>query len=269
MTSLTFTLRGEPDQRLDLTALAPDRLLGRSAAEVEKIEIGTTKQSVKVGDAFKLTLGDVHDVRYEGGSTRLDCLGAKLLPGFAITVNGDVGAQLGRLAKAGTITVNGNAGPYAASGNAGANIEIKRNAGDFLCGPLAGELAGMAGGRVVVRGNAGARAGDRLRRGVVIIEGDAGEELGARLIAGTIFLLGKPAGRVGYLNKRGTIALAKAGDFGPTYIDCGPQDLTFARMYARSLREVSAGASLLFSGKLRRFGGDTSVYGKGEILTPV
>ncbi|MCX7898580.1 MAG: hypothetical protein N2444_00565, partial [Methylocystis sp.] len=98
MTGLTFTLRGEPDQRLDLTAMAPDMMLGRSAAEIEKIEIGTTKRSVKVGDAFKVKLGDVHDVHYEGGSSRLDCLGAKLLPGFAITVNGDVGAQLGRLA---------------------------------------------------------------------------------------------------------------------------------------------------------------------------
>ncbi|MCX7898579.1 MAG: formylmethanofuran dehydrogenase subunit C, partial [Methylocystis sp.] len=164
--------------------------------------------------------------------------------------------------------VNGDAGVYAASGNEGANIEIKGNAGDFLCGPLAGELNGMSGGRVVVRKNAGARAGDRLRRGVVIIEGDAGDELGARFIAGTIFLLGKPAGRVGYLNKRGTIALAQPRDFGPTYIDCGPQDLTFARMYSRSLKEISAGAASLFSGKLRRFGGDTSVYGKGEILPP-
>lgn len=268
MTALTFTLRSEPTQRLDLSALSPDRLRGRGAAEIERIEIGTTKTSVKAGDAFKVTLGEVENVRYEGGSSRLDLLGANLLPGFEIAVNGDVGAQLGRLASGGKITVSGSAGPYVASSNAGAHIEIKGDAGDFLAAPLAGELAGMSGGRVVVRGSVGARAGDRLRRGILIIEGDAGEDLGARLIAGTIVVLGQVAGRIGYLNKRGTIVLAGADSLGPTYIDCGAQDLTFARLFSRALKDDSVGASALLARKLRRFGGDTAVFGKGEILIP-
>lgn len=269
MTPFTFTLRQEPPQRVDLSALTPDRLAGRSVADIEKIEIGTTRASTKVGDVFKVTEGDLHNIRYEGGSSRLDLVGAKLLPGFSIHVEGDVGGQIGRLAKGGKITVSGDAGAYAASGNEGAHIEIKGSVGEMLAGPLAGELAGMSGGRVVVRRNAGARAGDRLRRGIIIIEGDAGDDLGSRIIAGTIVALGKTSGRVGYLNKRGSLVLGRRPDLGPTYVDCGAHELTFARLFARSLKEDSAAAATLLSGKLQRFGGDTAVYGKGEILTPV
>ena len=268
MKPFTFTLRQEPPQRVDLSALTPDRLAGKSVSQIEEIEIGVTRISTKVGDLFKISEGDLKTLRYEGGSSRFDLLGTKLLPGFEIHVEGDVGAQCGRLAKGGKITIAGNAGPHVASGNLGADIEIKGDAGDFLAGPLAGELAGMAGGRVIVRGNAGARAGDRLRRGIIVIEGDTGEDAGARVIAGTIFVLGEAKGRIGYLNKRGSIVLARGGCFGPTYVDCGPQELTFTRFLARSLRDHSAVAAEFLSRKLRRYGGDTAVYGKGEILTP-
>jgi formylmethanofuran dehydrogenase subunit C len=263
-----FTLRKEPDQRLDLSALTGDRLAGRALKDIEAIEIGTTKASVKVGDVFKLRAGEVTSVRYEGGSERFDGVGAKLLPGFDIHVDGDVGAQLGRLAKGGVITVNGDAGPYAASQNEGALIEIGGDCGDFLAGPLAGELTGMSGGRVIVRGAAGARAGDRLRRGVIVIEGDAGEDLGSRIIAGTVIALGAAAGRVGFLNKRGSIVLGQPCELGPTYVDCGAHELAYARLLARSLKDESRRAARLLSVKLRRFGGDTAVLGKGEILTP-
>src|SRR5260370_39245851 len=55
-------------------------------------------------------------------------------------------------------------------------------------GPLPGETAGMRGGVVVVRGKAGDRAGDRLRRGTIIIEGHAGAHAGSRMIPGTLIL---------------------------------------------------------------------------------
>jgi len=265
---LLFALRQEPEQRLDLSKLTPDRLVGRSLKEIEAIAIGTTKVDVKVGDIFKLRAGDPQALHFEGGSERFDLLGAKLLPGFTIRVEGDVGAQLGRGAQGGTITIAGDAGPYVASGMTGGHIAIDGDAGDFLAGPLAGEIAGMAGGRVVVRGSVGAWAGDRLRRGIIVVEGDAGADLGARAIAGTIIALGKTQGRVGYLNKRASLVLAHAQDFGPTYVDCGAHHFAFAKLFARALTEDSRRASRLLSQSLRRHAGDTAVYGKGEILTP-
>jgi formylmethanofuran dehydrogenase subunit C len=265
----TLKLRQEPPQRVDLSILTPDRLAGLSPAQIEKIDIGVTKFSTKVGDIFEILPGDLKNLRYEGGSSRFDLIGAKLLPDFSIHVDGDVGAQLGRLAHGGRITVAGSAGAYAASGNLGGEIEISGDAGDYLAAPLAGELSGMAGGRVIIRGSVGSRAGDRLRRGVIVIEGSSGEDLGSRLIAGTIVALGSTLGRVGYLNKRGSLILAQCKDFGPTYLDCGAHQLTYIGLLSRSLASVSSSAARLLSGKLRRYGGDTSVYGKGEILTPL
>ena len=268
MKPLVFALRQEPEQRLDLSRLTPDRLIGRSLKDIEAIAIGTTKIDVKVGDVFKLRAGDAHALHFEGGSERFDLLGAKLLPGFSIHVEGDVGMGLGRGAQGGTITVGGDAGPYAASGMTEGHVSIEGDAGDFLCAPFAGELAGMAGGRVIVRGNVGRRAGDRLRRGIVVIEGDAGEDLGSRAIAGTIVALGKTEGRIGYLNKRASLVLAQARELGPTYVDCGAHNFSFAKLFARALAEDSRRASRLLSQKLQRHAGDTAVYGKGEILTP-
>ncbi|MGA8170677.1 MAG: formylmethanofuran dehydrogenase subunit C [Methylocystis sp.] len=268
MKPLLFALRQEPSQRLDLSGLTPDRLVGRTQKEIESIAIGTTKVDARVGDVFKVRVGDPHVTHFEGGSERFDLLGAKLLPGFEIHVEGDVGAQLARGAQGGTIAVAGDAGAFVASGMTGGHIAIHGDCGDFLGAPLAGEIAGMAGGRVVVGGNVGERAGDRLRRGIIIVEGDAGADLGSRAIAGTIIALGVVAGRIGYLNKRASLVLAQGGDFGPTYVDCGAHHFTFARLFSRALAEDSRRASRLLSQKLRRFAGDTAVYGKGEILTP-
>ena len=269
MKPLIFALRHEPEQRLDLSKLTPDRLVGRALKDIEAIAIGTTKASVKVGDVFKLRAGDAQSLHFEGGSERFDLLGAKLLAGFSIHVEGDVGLGLGRGAQGGAITVAGSAGPYAASGMSGGHIAIDGDAGDFLAAPFAGEIAGMSGGRVLVRGNAGARAGDRLRRGIIVVEGDAGEDLGSRAIAGTIIALGKTHGRIGYLNKRASLVLAQPRDLGPTYVDCGAHDFSFARLFAKALAEESRRAARLLSQRLQRYAGDTAVYGKGEILTPV
>ena len=73
--------------------------------------------------------------------------------------------------------------------------------------PLAGEMAGMSGGVVIVHGDAGARAGDRLRRGLIVVEGRSGKDAGSRMIAGTLVLRGKVAGAPGPLMRRGTIVL--------------------------------------------------------------
>ena len=61
--------------------------------------------------------------------------------------------------RGGRLHILGDAGAYAGSRLAGGHLEIDGDAGDRLCGPLAGEMAGMSGGVVIVHGDAGARAG--------------------------------------------------------------------------------------------------------------
>jgi len=263
---LVLTLRGRPDQRLDLAPLVPHRLAGMTAAQIEKIELQTTRRRVALADIFRLRMGDVAHIRIEAACDRLDRIGHEMAGG-EIVAEGDIGARAGRLMTDGRLTVHGNAGPWAASGMKGGTIEIFGDAGERLGGPGAGEIAGMRGGTVLVRGNVGERAGDRMRRGTIVVEGTAGPYPGSRMIAGTLVVAGHAGPLPGYLMKRGTIVLGEGSDLlSPTFIDCGVPDLVAARLMAGFIGEHSARAAKLFRGPLRRFAGDMAVLGKGEIF---
>ena len=263
---LVFTLRGRPEQRLDLSGLVPQRLAGLAEAEIEKLELHTTRQRVVVGDVFRLRRGDPQCLRIEGSCDRLDRIGEQMAGG-EIVVEGDAGARAGRLMTGGRLTVMGSAGPWAASAMKGGAIEISGDVGDRLGGPVAGEVAGMRGGTVVVHGRAGERAGDRLRRGTIVVEGSAGAYAGSRMIAGTLVVLGRTGPLPGYLMQRGTIVLGdRSEELAATFIDCGVHDLVALRLMAGFLAGHSTRAGRLLKKPLRRFAGDMAALGKGEIF---
>jgi formylmethanofuran dehydrogenase subunit C len=265
---LVFTLHGRPEQRLDLSPLVPHRLAGLTEADIEKIELQTTRRRVVVGDVFRLRMGEAEQVRIEASCDRLDRIGHEMTGG-EIVVEGDAGARAGRMMKGGRLTVRGSAGPWAASGMKGGAIEIFGDTAERLGGPVAGEVAGMRGGVVLVHGRAGERAGDRLRRGTIIVEGDAGAYAGSRMIAGTLVVLGRTGPLPGYLMKRGTIILGdRSEELSPTFVDCGVHDLVALRLMASFLGGVSARAGRPFKRPLRRFAGDMATVGKGELFTP-
>ena len=142
-------------------------------------------------------------------------------------------------------------------------MEIKGDVDDFLAGPLAGELAGMAGGRVIVR----------ARRAHAPATGCAAALSSSKATPAKIsahassparsWFSARPRGASSYLNKRGSIVLARGGCFGSTYVDCGARELT-SRGFSHALFRDHRTAAELLSRKLRRYGGDTAVYGKGE-----
>jgi formylmethanofuran dehydrogenase subunit C len=266
MKPLVLTLRERPEQRLDLSPLVPHRLAGKSAAEIARIALQTTRTRATVGDVFRLRRGDTRHIRIEGACDRLDRIGQEMREG-EIAVEGDVGAQVGRLMAGGRMTIHGNAGPWAASGLKGGEVRISGNAGERLGGPLAGETVGMRGGIVVVGGNAGERAGDRMRRGTIIIEGAADRYAGARMIAGTLIVRRKAGALPGYLMRRGTIVLADGAEqLSPTFVDCGVHDLLVAKLMVDFVRSFSPRVASTFGHPLRRLAGDMAVLGKGEIL---
>ena len=268
MSSLTFSLRAPPAQRLDLSPLTPQNLAGKSVAEVASIELQTTRVRIKAGDVFRIREGDPATIVVEGGSTRFDRVGMGLTAG-SIRVEGEVGVEAGRLMSGGQLTVHGAAGPFAGSGMRGGTLYIDGDAGERLGGPLSGETVGMSGGILHVRGDAGERAGDRLRRGVILIEGRAGAYAGSRMIAGTL-AIGDEAGDLpGYLMGRGTILLGRGARLlSPTFGDCGEHELVAARLLADYVAPASAKLGDLFRRPLRRLAGDLAALGKGEILLP-
>jgi formylmethanofuran dehydrogenase subunit C len=264
---LVFTLKATPPQRLDLSPLLPHLLAGKSSKDIAAIDLATTREKLAVGDLFKIRAGSAEDIRFEGGSERFDGVGQGLQQGH-IAVVGEVGVNAGRKMAGGELIISGNAGPYAGSAMAGGRLEIVGNAGDSLAAPREGEIHGMTGGLLLLRGTAGLRAGDRLRRGTILIEGDAGDWLGSRLIAGTLIVLGRAGMSPGYLMARGTIVLAKPPALAPTFVDCGTFASSFAPVFGRFLLTESRGAARLFRAPLRRFAGDMAVLGKGEIFVP-
>ena len=263
--TLVLKLRQHPPHRLDLSAIVPLVMVGKSEREIAALPIGTTRERVTIGDMFALVHGRAGTIVFEGGSDRLDRIGADLTLG-EIHVEGVVGMAAGRGMRSGLLAIAGDAGPYAGSGMTGGRLEIGGNVGERLGGPLAGEMAGMKGGLIVVRGNADARAGDRMRRGTIVVEGDAGDYAGARMIAGTLVVAGRTGALPGYLQRRGTLVLGAGAELPPGFLDCGPGDLVFQHLFAQMLWHDSARAAALLRGRLRRFAGDQAVLGKGEIF---
>lgn len=266
MKPLVLTLRERPDQRLDLAPLVPHRLAGMAAAEIERIELQTTRSRLALADIFRLRMGDATHIRVEASCDRLDRVGYEMAGG-EIVVEGDIGTRAGRLMTDGRLTVRGSVGPWAASGMKGGTVEIFGDAGDHLGGPAAGEIAGMRGGVILVRGRVGERAGDRMRRGTIVVEGTAGPYAGSRMIAGTLVVIGRTGPLPGYLMRRGTIVLGEGSDcLSPTFIDCGVHNLVAARLMVGFIGEYSARAAEFFNRPLLRFAGDMAALGKGEIF---
>lgn len=266
MKPLTLTLRQRPNQRLDLSPLVPHLIAGRSAAEIERIELQTTGWRVSVGDVFRLRMGEPERIRVDGSCDRLDRIG-HAMTGGEVFVDGDVGTQVGRLMAAGSLMIAGNTGPWAASAMKGGHLEIRGATGAFLAAPLAGEMAGMRGGLAIVRGDAGERAGDRMRRGTIVIEGEAGAYAGSRMIAGSLLVAKKAGPLPGYLMKRGSIVLGAGCEaLSPTFVDCGYHELLAMRLWAGILHPDSKKAAALLRRPLQRLAGDMAVLGKGEIF---
>jgi formylmethanofuran dehydrogenase subunit C len=268
LSSLTFSLREAPDQRLDLSPLVSQNLAGKTVADIERIEVGTTRIRATVGDVFRMREGDPNTILIEGGAERFDRVGMGMSAG-SIRVEGEVGVEAGRLMSGGQLTIRGNAGPFAGSGMKGGTLDIEGDAGERLGGPLSGETIGMSGGILHVRGDVGERAGDRLRRGFILVAGRAGAYAGSRMIAGTLAIGGEAGDLPGYLMARGTILLGRGATlFSPTFGDCGEHDLVAARLLANYIAQVSAKLGGLFLRPLRRLAGDLAALGKGEILLP-
>ncbi|MDQ2634321.1 MAG: formylmethanofuran dehydrogenase subunit C [Pseudomonadota bacterium] len=268
MKALTFTLRGEPPERLDLSPLTPHGLAGLDKRTIGDIRLGQSKLASTVGDVFRITGSDAGRIVFDGGSRRFDGVGTGLTEG-AIRVAGDVGAQAGRAMRGGQLIVEGDAGPHAGSGMRGGRLEVLGSSGDHLGGPLPGELAGMNGGVLVVRGRAGAFAADRMRRGLIAVLKGCGDNAGSRMIAGTLVVAGGVGEMPGYLMRRGSILLDRAPEsLSPSFVECGAPDSVFGALIDRHLVADGILRRPLLGKAPRKFGGDNAVLGLGEILFP-
>ncbi len=119
-----------------------------------------------------------------------------------------------------------------------------------------------------MKGNAGERVGDHLRRGTILIEGNAGDYCGSRMTAGTIAVMGQTGRYLGYAMRRGTLLLWQKPVLSASFNDCGAHTLGFLPLLFASYRKFNskfADATAAFT-RVQRYAGDMSETGKGEIL---
>ncbi|GJE54059.1 MULTISPECIES: formylmethanofuran dehydrogenase subunit C [Methylobacterium] len=261
----TLKLRSEPPERIDLLNINPLALSKMSEADAARIPVGTSRRGLTLGDVFSIALDGSDSLVIEGGSGRLDRVGASLSQG-TVRVEGDVGQRLGAGMAGGSLIVTGSAGPFAASGATGGTITIEGDAGDHAGGAVYAAKAGLDGATLIIHGTAGDGLGDRMRRGIILVD-KAGARAGSRMIAGTI-VAGSLGAEPGYGMRRGTIVAGSHGALLPTFVETGTPDLVFLRLLARSLAGLRTKHADLLKGCMRRYSGDLATLGKGEFFTP-
>jgi formylmethanofuran dehydrogenase subunit C len=266
MSALSFTLRAPLHGAVDLSGLTPATLAGLSAGEIARIALGDGPEAPHAGDIFDIAGTPGETIAIRGSSPFLDSIGTRLDAG-SIVVEGSVGNYAGRLMKGGRLEILGDAGAYLGSGATGGLIHVQGSAGDFLGGARSGDKFGLLGGTVVVDGNVGERAGERMRRGIIVARGAFGPAAGSRMVGGTLWTETGFGPRPGTLLRRGTLIGPKADELLPTFSDCGRHDLVVLRILNRHVAETLGPlAPKPLPGLVRKLAGDLATIGKGEIL---
>ena len=264
---VTLSVKEATSLPVEADSISPDLFVDRTNSEIKNLNLFCGRREVTIGDLFTVE-GEASDMITLKGSLRnYKKIGRNMTRG-RITVTGDVGMHLGAYMRGGEIIVHGSAHDWAGAHMQGGIIRIKRNGGHFVGAGYPGEKRGANRGAILIEGNAGNETGARMRRGLIVVMGDTGEFTGANLIAGSIFVFGRLGERAGAGNKRGSIvAMGDTAPLLPTYhYQCRFQPV-YLRFYLRRIRSwglrVSDGE---IDGYFRRFSGDITTLGKGEIV---
>jgi formylmethanofuran dehydrogenase subunit C len=246
---LTARLRSTLNQRADFAEVFAGSWMSLAAATLAERPVYLERDGrVPLGDLFDIKGRPDGRVRVQGDLDAVDRLGAGLSAG-TVTVEGSVGAEPGLGMSGGALVIEGNAGPRAGAA------------------PL-GHKRGMTGGELIIRGAAGPEAGAAMRRGVLVIERAAGERTGIGMIAGSVIVFGSAGKETGLWSKRGSVVAL--GQITPpaTYVYACTYHPVHLRVLLTRLRfqygvRVRRGH---LTGLYRRYSGDLSEVGKGEIL---
>jgi formylmethanofuran dehydrogenase subunit C len=263
----TLTLKTQPSAPLEADCITPDNFLGKSSVEIAGLPVVCGNETTQLGDFFSVEGDGDSEVTVEGDLARVKHIGAGMAQG-QITVHGNVGMHLGAAMRGGRIVVYGSAGDWAGAEMRGGQLHIHGDAGHVLGAAYRGGRRGMTRGLIVVDGNAGNEVGSVLRRGVIVVGGDTGDVTGAFMIAGSILVLGHLGERAGTGMKRGSIIARHEPKLLPTFRYACTYRPVFLRMLLIELRSLGAPIEQEWiDGRYRRYSGDLTALGKGEILT--
>ncbi|HEY2897596.1 MAG TPA: formylmethanofuran dehydrogenase subunit C [Gemmatimonadaceae bacterium] len=263
---ITLTLRAPLERALDADAITADRLAALSTQEISALPLWDGRTAVALGDVFSVSGERAQTVVLEGDLAKLHGVGS-MMTGGALEIRGSIGNAVGARMQGGAITVQGSAAHDAGSAMSGGSLVIAGDVGDRAGGALQGASKGMIGGHIIVRGNAGREAGARMRRGVLCCA-SVGTGAGLGMIAGNIIVAGAIGDGVGTGNKRGSIVALGGVRVPQTYAYActyRPPHLSLMLLFLRAHFALDVNEAHLH-GLYRRYSGDLTEIGKGEIL---
>jgi formylmethanofuran dehydrogenase subunit C len=156
--ALTFSLKKNPDFKVDCSPLTPDKLAAMSPDKI--LEIILTK-NVKVTDLFNVSGNNFEHIVFKKSTSQLDFIGHKMSHG-SIEIEGDCGDFLGAKMHGGNIVCHASAGDRVGDQMRRGLILIDGNAGDY-CGSR------MLAGTIGVRRKVGMYAGFAMKRGTILL----------------------------------------------------------------------------------------------------
>ena len=264
--AVALTLKQQPNVPLEAENISPDRFAGLGLDEIRALPVFLGKRQKRLDEFFAVDGEASDNVMIHGDAAKVKWIGRGMTRG-RITIEGNVGMHLGAYMKGGAIEVTGSASDWVGAEMRGGLIHIHGNAGGQIGAAYRGSMAGMNEGTIIVDGSAGLEVGMRMKRGLIVVKGPARDFAGLQMKGGTIFLLSGAELRTGAWMTRGTIVSLKPIRLLPTFSHACAYQPTFLRSYSRHLQALGIKVPVEENaGFYRRYTGDSSVPGKGEIL---
>ncbi len=262
---LKLTLKAPPQVPLEAEAITPDVIAPLKLAEVRALPVFLGKRQLTLGDLFEIEGEPGDAIELHGDLSKVKWIGRGMTKG-SLTIHGPVGMHLGAHMKGGTITAMNNASDWVGAEMSGGLIHVHGDAGGQIGAAYRGGVSGMSGGMILIEGTTGLEVGMRMKKGIIAIRKKVRDFCGLQMKGGTIVLMSGAEIRTGAWMNRGTIISLVELKMMPTFARACDYQPTFIRLYAKYLRNY--GFELpVEGGCYRRYVGDSSGLGKGEILT--
>jgi formylmethanofuran dehydrogenase subunit C len=263
---ISLTLKEPPSVPLEAEAICPNVTDGLTIDAIRALPVQLGKRQRRLDEFFDVTGEGGDSIDITGDARRVKWIGRAMSRG-RITIHGNAGMHLGAYMKGGEIEVTGDASDWLGAEMSGGTIRVHGNAGGQVGAAYRGSASGMTDGTIIIDGAAGLEVGMRMKRGTIVVGESVRDFAGLQMKGGTIVLKGGAELRTGAWMNRGTIVSLKPIPLMPTFAYAATYNPTFLRLYAKQL--ARAGVVVPFDeqeGSYRRYTGDASVPGKGEIL---
>jgi formylmethanofuran dehydrogenase subunit C len=251
---------------LEAEVICPDVVVKLRNDAIRALPVYLGKKQCRLDDFFTVEGEASDEIEVRGEAKKVRWIGRGMSRG-RIRIVGNVGMHLGAYMKGGTIEVEGDASDWVGGEMGGGIIRISGRAGGQLGAAYRGSRGGMTNGTIIVAGTGGLEIGMRMKRGTIVMGGPVRDFAGLEMKGGTIILQNGAELRTGAWMNRGTIISLKPIPMLPSFLYASTYSPSFMGLYAKHLK--SLGIDLPHDpakGAYRRYTGDTSVIGRGEIL---